>query len=351
MLFAMSTTAQTVQQMGIHTSSEHIKVVFVADGFTSSQLSSFDTYAQDAKDAILGIEPYASNTGKFNFYKVRTASTQSGRSVQGGTTKNTYWNVYSNEWGLTRYFGMPSASYTALDNLLGDLSCGEMVYVVMISNDPTYGGYGDLYSYVSGRNVSVCIVPTSAQSYTFDFLVTHEFGHSFGDLDDEYVDASFVAAAQINDPGFLSHPNRPNVKNTNPGGWLAGARYVTNKYRYSNDLMNGGSYVHSSPNQTLIQNRINAEATVIKAKQFSMTPNGSITSACNFTVHETRWHSGTSYMPAVGDYVYSDECGLTTIPGGNKWFKVPIMSKEIKINSSGKVTSIRDCSGGGGIQQ
>lgn len=154
----------------------------------------------------------------------------------------------------------------------------DNVFVIIISNDTNYGGGAEFInlkpSVASPDRMSICTVSTGSGS-NMEGVAIHEFAHSFGDLDDEYVgdagDPTGNTASPINAAYAIKHyesdvwnnGNRPNIKDTNPGSWFSGARYVSSgKFRATNnDLMKDVSASSfGSPNETLLQDRIDDEA-------------------------------------------------------------------------------------------
>lgn len=258
----MPLEAQIVPQaMHVENTNAHFKVYIIPDGFTSSEMYIFSNYATNAKNTLLQMEPFASNSNKINFYKTNTISNESGYSIlnSNGTTydvqKDTRWGTYTNNQGLTRYYGIPDENRQELVDTYGWDSKGEMVFIIIISNNSSYGAYGQLATYAEG-NISIMITSISSR---FDFLIKHEFGHNFGDLDDEYLDSEFAGTPE--GQWLLSQPNQLNVLDYNPGGWLQGAKYVTYKYRFGNDIMKSSDYSgYHSRNLGLVADRITDEA-------------------------------------------------------------------------------------------
>lgn len=360
MLTALSAQITPVA-LGTTYSGNTIKVLLLADGYTSAQMPTFLAKAALVKSAIMSNAPYSSNTTKFNFYTVSTPSVQSGYSQLAGTddngnpqaaiTKNTYWGCYVNNKDLDRYYGMPTAKRALLESYYGNFDSGEKVFAIVISNNTGYAGYGDLASFPTWNTNDVSMLITSVDPVYLAYLVLHEFGHSFGDLDDEYVDAQFASSG---DP-VLSHPNRLNVFDTGdqPSGWLEGARYVaTGKWRYGNAIMRGSSWTHHSYNQTLIQKRITFETTNSKSIQMARFSSSSNSGACNqsFTGSRTRYHRGAGSIPFEGDMVFMDaDCRIPMEGHGDYWrFGTSSNSESFKMDDVGRLSDGYYCSGGGG---
>ena len=73
----------------------------------------------------------------------------------------------------------------------------------------------------------------------FKYLIRHEFGHSFGNLDDEYEDLETLCAIETYESWTLPEEPMENVLTYNPGSWFEGARYVKTGYwrEWENSIM------------------------------------------------------------------------------------------------------------------
>lgn len=253
-----------------------IPVIFIAEGFTESEQDLFDTYVDHAIDKFNATAPFSTNMDKFQFYKVNSVSKDSGFSKRSHVArpittelKDTYMKAYSNEIGLERYFNIPKSKRAELFKDLGGKGAifeGKNFFPIIIVNTEFYGGYGELMGLfpnkVNPDSMSLAIITLGGNVNNFKFLLIHEFGHSFGDLDDEYADAQFLKLAKSYDPDLLSYPNRKNVKDEDPGGWVEGARYLSSgKWRpSSNSLMRSiGATSFGTYNEGLLQDRIDFE--------------------------------------------------------------------------------------------
>lgn len=331
--------AQTLTPIGTENKGKHVKFIIAADGFTSGQMSTFESKALTVKNAIMNLEPYKSNPTKINFYRDNTVSTESGYSILAGTgqsavTKDTYFDLYTNKYDMDHFYGFSASTRTQIENRYSDEAGGNRVFLIIISNNPNYAGYGDFPSFPTWNTYKVPTTIISVNSTYMTFLAMHELGHSFADLDDEYVDAVFAATG---DP-ILSHSNRLNIKDSNPGGWLEGGKYVaTGKWRYGNGLMKSATWSFHSRNEGLVQDRIDAEALTIVGTSFSLTNfgNSDIDVACGQKVSNTKYHDGSASKPAIGDYIYTNVHGTAPFNGGGLWRKSG--SDMYRIASDGEV--------------
>lgn len=160
---------------------EAIDVAILPEGYTEKDMPLFFEDARKVVDAILGHEPFKSMAGKFNFLAVPLASTDGEVS-----------HPLRNEWHDTRYdchystlysdrYMTTPSSVKAHDDLRGL----PYEHIIILANTEQYGG-GGFYN---------VITTAAAHHPTMPNVVTHEFGHSFGGLADEY----FYPGEQMSD--------------------------------------------------------------------------------------------------------------------------------------------------------
>lgn len=230
-------------------------ILFLAEGFTNSQMSEFKALSAMAKQAILDMQPFTAVTDHLNFYRVYSVSETSGiattkfDSACNGITGvddfgTTPWAVFANRVGLQYYAGMKSGARDHLDDLYGGYATGDYAYTIIIVNDAGYYGGAEFpgvtqYNTIASPRVSNMIVSKYDSGDYFKFLVRHEFGHSFGNMDDEYEDALTYCAIKTYEPWFLPPTPKRNIKTYNPGTWTEGGRYVPNDYwrQWPNSIM------------------------------------------------------------------------------------------------------------------
>lgn len=222
-----------------------VNIIFLAEGFTDSEMNEFINLCAIAKQAILDMEPFTSASNSLNFYRVNSPSITSGiktkqyMSVCNGTTgittsSQTPWSVFGNKVGLERFAGMEPDQRNMLEELYGNYATGDYVYTIIIANTISYYGGAEFpgvteYNTIIDPKVSNMIVSKFDSNDGFKYLVRHEFGHSFGNLDDEYEDAESACAMQ-EQSGALPETPKLNVLTYNPGSWFEGARYVPTGY-------------------------------------------------------------------------------------------------------------------------
>jgi len=69
----------------------------------------------------------------------------------------------------------------------------------------------------------------------------------------------------------------------------------------------------------------------------------SLSAACDATVTATIYFNGNGDYPVVGDYIFTDSYGVTSLNGNNKYYGVPDNGTTIKIDSNGGVVSVTNC--------
>lgn len=174
LLFVSISSAQTIEQiLSSGPTGKRIDLVFLSEGYTQSQLPQFILDAKRMLGSILAAQPYAEYRSFFNAFAISVASNESGSDHP---SRNEYHDTYFNSTfevgGITRLIGLTGDGYQRAMMLLQNLM-PEYDHVIMIVNDPEYGG--------SGGGIS--ITSTNADSPE---VVIHEFGHSMAALADEY---------------------------------------------------------------------------------------------------------------------------------------------------------------------
>jgi hypothetical protein len=195
-----------------------VDVLFVGDGYTAEQSAQFAADAASLGAQLLAVTPYAEYASAVNLAALFTPSAQSGTDhppysasctvttpptccAEGGdplagTFVSTAFNSSFCADNIQRQLYVDTALVEAAASAYPDWDL-----IVVLVNDPTYGGYGGEITIVS-LNASVAEV------------LRHEYGHSFTLLADEYTNAypGFPACSDIDGPAC-----EPNVTDqTNP---------------------------------------------------------------------------------------------------------------------------------------
>jgi hypothetical protein len=151
---------------------EKIDVAILAEGYTDAEKDTFYADAEKAVESILAHSPFKEMADRFNFLAVFTPSKDSGVSIpRFGEWKETAFGSHFSTFYSNRYLTAPNVA--PIHDAIAGLPYEHLIILV---NTEEYGG-GGIYNYYT---------LTSAHTAKFWPVVTHEFGHSFGALTDEY---------------------------------------------------------------------------------------------------------------------------------------------------------------------
>jgi|GEM_PF-3435262 len=146
-----------------------INIVFVGDGYTQSQEDQFLSDVRTASTGVFNTPPYKEYANLFNVFAIFVPSKESGADKP---LQNIYKDTYFNAtFGKETERLVTVNSAKVFDEVIALVP--EYNSIVVIVNDPQYGG--------SGGAISVATASSSAIE-----LVLHEMGHSFAALADEY---------------------------------------------------------------------------------------------------------------------------------------------------------------------
>ena len=173
---------------------DKIDILILGDGYTRKEKRKFHADVKRLAGALFNIEPFRSRQSDFNLRAIDIFSLESGISnPRAKAWKQSALGLKYNTFDSDRYV-------LAYDNKTVREIAGPMPYdaLIILVNSDKYGGGGifNLYSTVA--------VDTKPAEY----IMVHEFGHSFAGLSDEYY-TSNVAYEEFNPPGI--EPWDPNV--------------------------------------------------------------------------------------------------------------------------------------------
>lgn len=174
--------------------SEKVDVVFVGEGYTANEEAKFKADLDRFTAVFFSQEPYRSMKNKFNIYGVLKPSAESGCDEPSyGQFKNTALGASFDSFGSERYL-------LTEDNRSLRQVAGQVPYdtILIMVNHKRYGG-GGIYNLY-------CTFTTDNQWH--EYLMLHEFGHSFTGLADEYY-TSQVAYNDFYPRGI--EPVEPNI--------------------------------------------------------------------------------------------------------------------------------------------
>lgn len=153
-------------------SNEVVDIVIIPEGYTESEMSKFKNDCDRFVHYLYNASPYKENEHNFNVWGIYAPSKESGTDVPAENIwKNTTVNSQFYMFDLDRYL-MTSDNKT-LRNIASNAPYDQIFILV---NTKKYGG-GAIYNHYS-----VCVSDNSNSEYIF----THEFGHGFAGLGDEY---------------------------------------------------------------------------------------------------------------------------------------------------------------------
>ena len=153
-------------------SREKIDVVFVPEGYTSSEMNQFYEGCLESMDAIFRHKPFCDMKDRFNFIAAEIPSKHSGVSVpKRAEWKNTALGSNFDTFYSERY--LTTSNVQRLYDFLDGIPCES---IIILANTSEYGGGGIYNNYTL----------SAAHGRDNQSVIVHEFGHSFAGLADEY---------------------------------------------------------------------------------------------------------------------------------------------------------------------
>jgi len=152
--------------------SKKVDIVIIPDGYTKDQMGKFKKDCDKFAAYMFGASPYMENKNNFNIWAINIASVDSGPDMPG-------LDKWSNTAVGTTFYTFDSERYlmTYENKALHDVAANAPYdQIIILVNSDKYGG-GGIYNFY-------CTV-SSDNEYS-NYVVTHEFGHAFGGLGDEY---------------------------------------------------------------------------------------------------------------------------------------------------------------------
>ncbi|GGO97678.1 hypothetical protein GCM10012280_60060 [Wenjunlia tyrosinilytica] len=153
--------------------SDRFDIVFVADGYTASQMDRFRTAVSAKWKDITAVEPFKSYAPLFNVWAVEAVSKQSG--ISGDPTANVHKDTAVRSYFWCEDTERLLCTDTEIANAYARQAPAHDATVVL-ANTKKYGGAGyPSVSTVAGGNEEA------------SQILVHEMGHSIGGLADEYI--------------------------------------------------------------------------------------------------------------------------------------------------------------------
>jgi len=208
-----------------------VDLVVVAEGYTSSQMSKFQTDAATFLTGVFAQDPYKTYANYYNVYLLLTTSSQAGADhPERGSFVNTAFDATYNCGGIQRLICVATAKVNAAVGASFPSGAYHDQVIVLV-NDAEYGGSGGAVAVASTNSAAV-------------ELVLHEVGHSFGLLADEYTsNPELCDTAEPSEANATTDTGRSSIKwklwiasatplpttGTSPGvpGAYVGSRYCS----------------------------------------------------------------------------------------------------------------------------
>ncbi len=149
-----------------------VDIVVIPDGYTKDEMQKFKDDCKKLSNAFFKTSPYDQNENNINIWAIEAPSKESGTDIPADNIwKNTIANSSFYTFDLERYLMIRDNK--TLRNLASNAPYDQIFVLV---NTKKYGG-GAIYNHYS-----VC----SSDNDNSDYVITHEFGHGFAGLADEY---------------------------------------------------------------------------------------------------------------------------------------------------------------------
>lgn len=163
--------------MGVErTAGDRVDLVLVGDGYQASQLGTYATHASIATASLFNTEPFKTYAPFFRIYRVDVVSTDAGvdNDPTQGVLRTTALNMEYWCGGTERLLCMS----TSLAASFANQAPNGRNQVLALANSTKYGGAG-----YSGADMATAAGGNGSAAQ----IAIHEFGHSLGNLADEYT--------------------------------------------------------------------------------------------------------------------------------------------------------------------
>jgi len=174
--------------------SERLDILFIAEGYRESEREKFYQDCSRFAGYLIGASPFRDYRTRINIRGMMTYSEDSiTRKVGNDKVLNTAIGVSFNTFGSDRY--LMAGNFQRVRDVAA-LAPNDQIVILVNSAD--YGG-GGIFNYYA---------TATSDHRASDFLLLHEFGHSFAGLADEYY-TSEVAYQDYYD--LDTEPREPNI--------------------------------------------------------------------------------------------------------------------------------------------
>jgi hypothetical protein len=173
-----------------------LDIVVLPEGYTESEMDKFKADVQRFMGYFFKVSPFKESKDKINYWMVYAPSEESGTDIPGkGIWKKTVLNSHFYTFDSERY--LTTRDVKQIRDIASSVPY-DQIYILV--NSETYGG-GGIYNFYN-----LC---TSNNVYSEE-VFTHEFGHGFAALADEY-EYGYEEASELYD--MTVEPWQVNITN------------------------------------------------------------------------------------------------------------------------------------------
>ena len=149
-----------------------LDLVFLPEGYTGSEMPKFLDDCERFAGYLFETDPYGQFIKDINIRAVLAPSAESGTDIPGDSiSRNTLLNSNFYTFGSDRY--LTTSDFKKVRDVAAN---APYDHIIILVNHPRYGG-GGVYNFYAISTVD---------DKNSGFVFTHEFGHSFAGLGDEY---------------------------------------------------------------------------------------------------------------------------------------------------------------------
>ncbi len=189
---------------------EKVDFLILGDGYSKKDIAKFRKDAERWKKVILETKPFKRNAKKLNIRAIEVISQDSGiDEPRKNIWKNTPLGCSYNSFDSPRYI------LTYENKVMRDIaSAAPYDFIYIMVNSTRYGGGGIYNLYATGMTG----VENPEFDWHIDYMFTHEFGHSFASLGDEYYSSStsyvdfYPAGVEPESPNVTALIDPENIK-------------------------------------------------------------------------------------------------------------------------------------------
>lgn len=187
-------TCKTVQLAGKGKSSESLDIAVIAEGYTAKDMKKFHADVIRVIGNITNKPPFNKYKDRINIYAIESVSQQQGPDVPGEHIySNTATNTSYYTFDVERY--LTTADYKSICDYAANVPYDQIFVLI---NSTRYGG-GGFYNLYTACTADHALTPK---------VSSHEFGHGFGGLADEYYNAEMATSDFYN---LRLEPWEPNI--------------------------------------------------------------------------------------------------------------------------------------------